>query len=81
MTTLMAIAIGVYIAATVLVWCLCGRAGLLFALALLPFGLAYELIGRLFGENWRLVLVVPLGLYSYYAQKYIRHRNGKPTDT
>ena len=81
MTTMMAAGVLIYVAAGVLVWFLSGRTGLLFVLALLPFGLAYELIGRFFGEGWRLGLLVPLGLYGYYAYRCMRHRNEKTTRT
>jgi hypothetical protein len=79
MSTMMAVGILIYVAAAVLVWFLSGRTGLLFVLALLPLGLAYELIGRFFGEGWRLVLLIPLGLYCYYMQNRMRHRNEKRT--
>lgn len=56
----MLIALLVYIAACIVLGFTCGRRGVLFALALIPLALAYELIRRHFGEAWCLILVIPI---------------------
>jgi hypothetical protein len=62
------IAISIYLART------CGRRGIVFALALVPLALANELIRRHFGENWCLVLLVPILLLGYFIQRPRNHK-------
>ena len=78
MSSLTLILLLVYIGACVLLWFTSGRAGILFALALNPLALAYALIGRFFGEQWRLVLVIPILLFGLLVAK--QRRRGKKSD-
>ena len=80
MSTRLLIGLLVYIFASIFLGFVCGRRGVLFALALIPLAFAYELIRRHFGETWCLVLAIPILACGFYFRRPRVEKTGGEDD-